>query len=202
MHFRSTAGPIAVMFFLPMVANSHPPARPFPQHFRYTPGSIKPTNHTQAQLDDSTASFYDQWKARYLRGDCGPGQYYVWFDEQSSNNTICVSEGQGYGMIIAAHMASHDPNARGYFLNGRDIPGNNYDAPSFIGPFAIGAMVDSGNQSWLNDTYDHLLSMRSGDFLYFDNTLKVLSMIVLSGNWWDPFAIRLSAEDYGTESVE
>src|SRR6185503_14700054 len=51
----------------------------------------------------------------YLRNDCGAGQYYVWFNEATSNNTICVSEGQGYGMIITAYMAGHDPDAKIYF---------------------------------------------------------------------------------------
>ncbi|MBI1805344.1 MAG: T9SS type A sorting domain-containing protein [Ignavibacteria bacterium] len=95
------------------VAQSSSPQRPFPQHTSYTAGSIKPNNVTQQQLDDSTAAFYDRWMARYLKNDCGANLYYVGWDE--GGNTICVSEGQGYGMLITAIMAGYDPNAQTYF---------------------------------------------------------------------------------------
>ena len=89
--------------------------KPFPQHVIYTAGTIKPSNYAQSQLDNEVKAFYDKWKAVYLKDDCGAGQYYVWFDEESDNNSICVSEGQGYGMMITAYMAGYDPNAKIYF---------------------------------------------------------------------------------------
>jgi endo-1,4-beta-D-glucanase Y len=84
---------------------------PFPQHYTYTAASIKPTNYTQSQLDSITKNFYDKWKAKYFRNSCNASQYFVWFgDEDSTIN--CVSEGQGYGMMIAAYMAGYDPDAK------------------------------------------------------------------------------------------
>jgi endo-1,4-beta-D-glucanase Y len=93
--------------------------RPFPQHVAYWPGSIKPKVE-QHKMDEITETFYDAWKARYLKNDCGPDQYYVWFDSahgggNAAFNTISVSEGQGYGMIITAYMAGYDPEAKKYF---------------------------------------------------------------------------------------
>ena len=87
--------------------------RPFPQHASYTSGTIGPNNVTQQQLDDSTEAFYDRWKSRYLKNDCGPGLYYVAWD--GGGSTLCVSEGQGYGMLITAIMAGYDPDAQTYF---------------------------------------------------------------------------------------
>jgi endo-1,4-beta-D-glucanase Y len=89
------------------------PNRPYPQHSLYSSGTIKPSGITQQQLDDSTAAFYSRWKARYLRNDCGGDQYYVYDDEKPP--IICVSEGQGYGMLITAIMAGYDTAARTYF---------------------------------------------------------------------------------------
>ncbi|MEJ2033699.1 MAG: glycosyl hydrolase family 8 [Deltaproteobacteria bacterium] len=93
--------------------------RPFPQHVVYAQGTIKP-NVDQQKLDEAAKAFYDDWKARYLKNDCGSNQYYTWFDSnQGKNNaatdTISVSEGQGYGMIIVAYMAGYDRNAKKYF---------------------------------------------------------------------------------------
>ena len=93
--------------------NASNPNRPFPQHTQYTSGTIKPNNVTQTQLDDSTRTFYERWKTRYLKNDCGPDQYYVFDDEKSP--IICVSEGQGYGMLITAFMAGYGSNAKTYF---------------------------------------------------------------------------------------
>ncbi|MFH0865822.1 MAG: glycosyl hydrolase family 8 [Bacteroidota bacterium] len=386
---------------------------PFPQHYPYMQGSIKPSNLTQTQMDNDVTSFYNSWKAQYFKNNCGTDQYYVWFGDEDTS-AICVSEGQGYGMLIAAYMAGYDANAKtifdglynfykahpssinsnlmawqqgtscndingvdaatdgdmdiayallladkqwgssgainylqaandiinaimsseinpltysitfgdwvtssdieyyatrpsdfmpdhfrafynstsdnkwntvidecyavvntiqannspstglipdfvvncnttpvpatanffespydgeyyynscrvpwrlatdylitgetrsqaavgkintwienntsadpanvmaGYTLSGGNISGNNYDDPSFIGPFAVGAMLDSANQSWLNGMYDHLIAQNLADNTYFGNTLKMLCLIVLSGNYWPPYTV-------------
>jgi endo-1,4-beta-D-glucanase Y len=387
---------------------------PFPQHYVYTAVSIKPNNHTQAQLDSVVKDFYGNWKARYFRNTCNPNQYFVWFgDEDPTINS--VSEGQGYGMMIAAYMAGYDPNAKtiydglynyykahldsisfelmaweqntscvdtggaddatdgdmdiaysllladkqwgstgtinylqeakniidslmvyvinhnkystelgdwvtpadttnyyatrpsdfmpdhfrafqiatsdskwnnvinecysivntiqannspttwlmpdfvvscnrtpkpakanflegpydgnyyynscrvpwrlttdyliagearaktavdkintwlksstsnvpanilsGFYLNGTNLPGNNYPDPSFIGPFAVGAMSSNTNQTWLNGVYDYLVAQSFDSNTYFPNTLKMLNLIVISGNYWPPYTI-------------
>ncbi len=387
---------------------------PFPQHYAYTAAAIKPSNHTQAQLDSAVKSFYNLWKPKYFRNTCNASQYFVWFgDEDPTIN--CVSEGQGYGMMIAAYMAGYDANAKtifdglynyykahkdsisyelmaweqntacvdtggaddatdgdldiaysllladkqwgssgainylqegkklidslmvyivnnklystelgdwvdptdptnynatrpsdfmpdhfrafqsatgdtrwnnvinecytvintlqtnsspttglipdfvincnttpvpaganflegpydgdynynacrvpwrlttdyliagetraktavdkintfiksntsnvpaninsGWYLNGNNLPGNNYSDPSFIGPFAVGAMTASTNQTWLNGVYDFLLSQSFSGNTYFPNTLKMLNLIVISGNYWPPYTL-------------
>ena len=88
------------------------PAHPFPVHTVYSANTIKPDNFTQSDLDDHTASFYDAWKAVFLKNDCGdPEQYHV----LKNDTELTVSEGIGYGMMITVHMAGHDADARAYF---------------------------------------------------------------------------------------
>ena len=84
---------------------------PFPQHTEYQT-HIKPNQYTQDQLDDQVKAFYEAWKAKYLINGCEDDQYYVFFDE---GNTVTVSEGMGYGMMIVPIMAGYDPDARTYF---------------------------------------------------------------------------------------
>jgi endo-1,4-beta-D-glucanase Y len=86
---------------------------PFPQHVQYAKGSIKPNHISQKQLDRNTLDFYRQWKNRYVKVGCNPGEYYIWFERKG--NKQCVSEGQGYGMIITAFMAGADPSAKTTF---------------------------------------------------------------------------------------
>jgi endo-1,4-beta-D-glucanase Y len=72
--------------------------------------------------------------------------------------------------------------AAGYRLSGQPI--GNYVDMAFVAPFAVGAMVDASNQEWLNALWD--LVVASDDGGYYGDTLRLLSMITLSGNWWAP----------------
>jgi endo-1,4-beta-D-glucanase Y len=83
---------------------------------------------------------------------------------------------------------TNDPSTigAGYKLNGDAIPGTDYSSLAFIAPFGVGAMVNSTNQTWLNDTWDYIVGTPLSAEGYYENTLKLLSMIVMSGNWWAP----------------
>ena len=74
----------------------------------------------------------------------------------------------------------------GYKLNGDAIAGTDYSSMAFAAPFAVGAMVNSTNQAWLNAMWDYVVTTPIGAEAYYENTLKLLSMIVMSGNWWAP----------------
>jgi hypothetical protein len=74
----------------------------------------------------------------------------------------------------------------GYTLAGNDIKGRYFEALSFIGPFAVSAMVDQKNQQWLNDVWDYLVNFKLKDYDYYDNSVKLLNMIILAGNYWEP----------------
>jgi len=89
---------------------SQPLQKPFPQHGKYFNGTIKPNHITQTQLDNAVRSFYTQWKKHYIKTLPGKAESYVWFEEK--DNKRCVSEGQGYGMVIVALMAGFDPSAK------------------------------------------------------------------------------------------
>ena len=87
------------------------PYRAFPQHPPYTPGTILPNHIPQEEMDDTVRNFYRQWKKHYIKPGCREGESYVWFEGTRGTN-ICVSEGQGYGMVIVALMAGFDSTAQ------------------------------------------------------------------------------------------
>ncbi len=87
---------------------------PFGTHGGYFgTGVIFPSNHSQAELDSATASYYDAWKAAYIEPACGGGQFRIITDSGTSAYT--VSEGHGYAMVITAMMEGHDPQAHTVF---------------------------------------------------------------------------------------
>ena len=72
-------------------------SRPFPQNVAYA-GAFRPSNLTAA---DAQAQ-YELWKQRYVKTDCGAGLSRVEFTDPMGTT---VSEGMGYGMLLAAYYA-------------------------------------------------------------------------------------------------
>ena len=68
--------------------------------------------------------------------------------------------------------------SNGYLLNGTKIY-NWYD-PAFVGAFAVAASVDAQHQTWLNDLYASTVNTSFGAMNYYENTLKLLYMLVIS----------------------
>ncbi|RRN71908.1 beta-glucanase [Peribacillus simplex] len=71
----------------------------------------------------------------------------------------------------------------GYTLNGKVLEEGN--STTFVAPFMVSAMVDSSNQQWINRLWKRTIQEQEDDD-YFANTIKLQTMIVVSGNWWAP----------------
>ena len=70
----------------------------------------------------------------------------------------------------------------GYRLDGQPLAKD--DSAAFIGPLAVAAMTDPAHQTWLNALWADLLAREPAREDYFGNSVKLLTMIVVSGNWW------------------
>ena len=92
-------------------ASAATPSHPFPQHNSYEQGTILPNHISQEEMDDSVKSFYKAWEKHYVLPSSRPGESYIYFEGTRGTN-ICVSEGQGYGMVIVALMAGNDSAAQ------------------------------------------------------------------------------------------
>ncbi|MEO7931627.1 MAG: glycosyl hydrolase family 8 [Chthoniobacterales bacterium] len=86
---------------------------PFSRHQEYAAGTIRPAQFSQERQDADVARYYDRWKGDFLvRENTGSR---IAFGKSGSEHRRTVSEGQGYGLIIVALMAGHDPEAREIF---------------------------------------------------------------------------------------
>ncbi|WP_189031260.1 glycosyl hydrolase family 8 [Paenibacillus albidus] len=82
---------------------------------------------------------------------------------------------------IAAKAGNSPGNIKdGYKLNGTLF--GSYNSGAFYAPFGVSAMTSSSNQSWLNSLWSHTASSPQED--YYEDSIKLFSMIVMSGNWW------------------
>jgi endo-1,4-beta-D-glucanase Y len=90
-------------------------------------------------------------------------------------------------------LTANDPNnihPGGYALNGDKSKITRVDSTrfSYYGPLAVSAMIDKKYQTWLNKLWK-LVSKENiiGEHVeYYDRTLQLLTLIVLSGNYWTP----------------
>ncbi|KHF35575.1 Endoglucanase precursor [Paenibacillus sp. P1XP2] len=68
----------------------------------------------------------------------------------------------------------------GYKLSGSVV--GSYNSGAFYAPFGVSAMTSSANQSWLNSIWSKTAG--SSNEGYYEDSIKLFSMIVMSGNWW------------------
>lgn len=96
------------------MAGAQAPRYPFPQHVPGPAGTILPVHEPQAGLDADVAAAYARWKLNHLlaAGTEPDGHPRYRIRHTAGANSATVSEGQGYGLVIVAHFAGHDPAAR------------------------------------------------------------------------------------------
>ena len=104
---------IMLCLAVPGTAAAAEPARPFGSHRGAARGGDAAAARRPAALDGATADAYDAWAGRYLEPGCAQGQLRVRAAPGAPAHV--VSEGQGYGLVIVALMAGHDPAARERF---------------------------------------------------------------------------------------
>lgn len=83
--------------------------------------------------------------------------------------------------FVAASGGDPENIAAGYTLDGKPV--RNYFTPLFAAPVAVAAMLDPARQSFLNALYQRLYREHGG---YYEDSVNMLSLLVLSGNFWDP----------------
>ncbi len=139
--------------------NSHPePAQPF-------------------FLEDTTDGFY-YYNACRVPLRLGM-DYLLTGDERAKNVCVKIND-----WLYNASNDNPSNISNGYLLDGTAL--YDWNDATFLGPFAVGAMCGD-NQQWLNDLYEALLyegCETQND--YYACTLKMLSLLVLSGNFWLP----------------
>ncbi|MBN2801486.1 MAG: hypothetical protein JXR91_00175 [Deltaproteobacteria bacterium] len=75
------------------------------------------------------------------------------------------------------------------FMAGYDLDGTayaEYETRAFTAPLAVAAMVDSKYQDFLNAFWDHISVPELEWPGYYSDTLQMLSVLVVSNNWWAP----------------
>jgi endo-1,4-beta-D-glucanase Y len=132
--------------------------------------------------------------ARYLEGP-GDGRYdynacrVPW---RIASDVLVSGDARGRDAMRALNAwvrdsTGDDPSAirAGYALDGS--PTADYETMAFVAPFAVSAMIEpasGSNQAWLDALWEEIAASAPED--YYEDSIKLLSMIAVSGNWWSP----------------
>lgn len=171
--------------------------RPFPQHTVYDKNTIKPSSQSQADMDKFVCDFYHIWKRAYVRNNCSdPQQFYILDDEDlekdEAQRSICVSEGQGYGMLITVMMGGFDKDAKTVYDGMYKFYKAHHSKRSdYLMSWSIlsGCITNTKNENQSSATdgdFDIALSLlmageqwgNNGNIKYHDEALKMLDAIL------------------------
>ena len=130
-------------------------------------------NYLEGDLDGNYSynACRDPWR---LASD-----YLIFGDERAKAAVIKINR-----WLLESTGGSTNKVYAGYYLDGTKAA--SWTDNSFTAPFAVGAMLDTANQEWLNKLFTKTLLASTANGGYYDNTLRLLSMITISGNYWVP----------------
>ncbi len=72
--------------------------------------------------------------------------------------------------------------ASGYAVSGQ-VVGSRYGPAAFVAPLVAASITNSSNQSFLNTGWGYIKNKQED---YYGASINLLSMLVISGNWWIP----------------
>lgn len=152
-----------------------------PDFIQYSKGVYRPAHANYLESDNDGYYYYNACRVPLrLAVD-----YLLNNESQAKNILLKIN-------TWVEKKSKNDPDAiwSGYKLNGSDIKQNDYTTPAFEAPLTVSLMVDPASQEWLNDMFSSLIQNKFKDYKYFDNTINLLSLLVLSGNYWAPGSIN------------
>lgn len=74
----------------------------------------------------------------------------------------------------------------GYYI-ANNSPGKSFGYPnnlSFIAPFLVSSLIEKGNNNWTINLWKTLINKPIEKCNFYENTLKLMAMIVATGNWY------------------
>lgn len=152
-------------------------------------GSYSPNTGLLPDFVVKSGSNYQPAAPKFLEGD-RDGEYYynssrtpwrITTDYLMTGDNRALSQLNKMNSFIKSTTSSNPANVRaGYNLSGSSTV--TWNSGAFYAPFGVSAMTSSSNQSWLNSVWNYTVNASAEG--YYEESIKLFSMIVMSGNWW------------------
>ena len=102
-----------------------------------------------------------------------------WAHNQSAESLLTLQTISGW----IDTDTSGDPTLvrAGYALDGTELV--NYGSLAFASPMVAASIVDASHQTFLDNGWTMMSTTREG---YYEDSINLMSMLIVSGNWWEP----------------
>ena len=105
-----------------------------------------------------------------------------------NGNTTSLSQARKMSLWIEKSTTGNANAIKaGYKLNGSTVSGSDFFSAAFVAPFGVAAMTSPTQQAWLNKVY---LSVRTRHEDYYEDSITLMCLLVMSENFWDPTLIK------------
>ncbi len=116
--------------------------------------------------------------------NAGRDPWRVGLDALLHDDAASRSIAQKISQWIQAATGSDPANIRaGYELDGTPLPGSDYFTTFFVAPLGVAAMTDPSQQDWLNAIYGSVYDRHED---YYEDSVNLLCLLVMTGNFWTP----------------
>ena len=102
------------------------------------------------------------------------------------NNTPVTNELHTLNNWIKKETSSNPENIKSGYYIANDYPGKSFGYAnnlSFIAPFLVSSLIEKGNDDWTISLWNTLINKPITKCTFYENTLKLMAMIVATGNW-------------------
>ena len=103
------------------------------------------------------------------------------------NNTPVTPQLHTLNNWIKRKTSLNPENIKSGYYVANDVPGKSFGFSndlSFIAPFLVSSLIEKGNDAWSLSLWQTLINKPITKCTFYENTLKLISMIVATGNWY------------------
>jgi hypothetical protein len=163
----------------------------------YSPGTgllpdfSEPVSETDHSPRPADPYFLEGAHDGHYNYNAGRDPWRIGVDALLNGDAVSTAQCGRIAVWIAGETGG-DPYAvhAGYELDGTPLSGGNYFTTFFAAPFGVAMMTQPDRQAFLNDIYDSVCARHED---YYEDSVNLLCLLVMSGNYWDPAAMMSPA---------
>jgi len=109
-------------------------------------------------------------------------------DALLNNDVVSLAQARKLSTWIEQAAAGDPRKIRaGYQLDGAALAGGDYFSTAFVAPCGVAAMTNASQQQWLDGIYNAVRGARQD---YYEDSINLICLLVMTGNFWEPTAER------------
>ena len=162
------------------------------------PDFLVPVSTTDHRLKPAPANFLEGPDDGHYEYNAGRDPWRIGTDALLSGNPLSLAQtGKIADWIYTATGGNAADIRDGYYLDGRPLRPDNDFTTFFAAPFGVAVMTRPAYQSFLDAIYNRVRARHED---YYEDSVNLLCLLVMTGNFWSPQPDPIQAPDPGSGS--